>query len=63
MKVQHDSSMDDWRRRAQNGSGDIAVAVVLTVLAAGLLGFAWVGGSRHMAPGVGHSASFEQRGD
>ena len=56
------SEMDhEWRRRVQTGSRDIAVAVVLTVMAIGLLGVAWLGNSRPEPGTIGPSAEVKQR--
>jgi hypothetical protein len=57
MGYRHDSELGDWRRRAQRGSRDIAVAVTLTVLAVGLLGAAWLGkASRQQADPIASAA-------
>lgn len=57
MTYQHDSDLEDWRRRAQRGSRDIAVAVVLTVMAVALIGVAWLGNAgRHAGEPLSVSA-------
>jgi len=56
MTLRHDSEPNDWRRRAQQGVRDIAVAVALTVTAVALIGVAWLGNHRPDAGRVDHSA-------
>jgi len=61
MTSRHDSELSEWRRRAQRGARDIAVAVALTVTAVALIGVAWLGNHRSAGPGVGSSAEVIQR--
>lgn len=61
MNPGHDSEHSEWRRRAQSGSRDIAVAVVLTAMAVGLLGLAWLGNARSGPGSIGPSAEVKVR--
>lgn len=61
MNSRHDSEHNEWRRRAQTGSRDIAVAVILTAMAVGLIGVAWLGNARQASGVVGPSAEVKQR--
>lgn len=61
MNPGRDSDSSEWRRRAHTGSRDIAVAVVLTALAVGVLSMAWLGNSRTGADGIGPSAEVKTR--
>ena len=61
MKPRSDSDLNDWRRRAQRGARDIAVAVALTVTAVSLIGVAWLGKHRSVEPGIGPSAEVKAR--
>lgn len=61
MNSRHDSEHNEWRRRAQTGSRDIAVAVVLTVMAVGLLGLAWLGNAGPAPGSIGPSAEVKSR--
>ncbi|MGE0698480.1 MAG: hypothetical protein AB7O57_05235 [Hyphomicrobiaceae bacterium] len=56
MKTRRDIELGDWRRRAQRGARDIAVAVALTVTAAALIGVAWLGNTRSDDRSIGPSA-------
>ncbi len=56
MTTRHDTEMTEWRRRAQHGSRDIAIAVVLTVMAAALIGVAWLGHERPVDDAIGPAA-------
>ena len=60
MTLPPESDLNDWRRRAQHGVRDIAVAVVLTVSAVGLIGVAWLG-KRPAEPRIGPSAEMKAR--
>lgn len=61
MTLRHGSDFNDWRRRAQRGARDIAVAVALTVTAAGLIGVAWLGKHRPADQRVGVSNEITPR--
>jgi hypothetical protein len=45
MTIRNDSDLGDWRQRMPRGSRDIAIAVLLTMLALGMVGGAWLRGS------------------
>ena len=61
MTLRPDSELNDWRRRAQRGVRDIAVAVALTVTAVSLIGVAWLGKQRMAEPRIGPSAEVKAR--
>lgn len=56
MNSRHDTELAEWRRRAQHGSRDIAIAVVLTLLAVALISVAWLGHGRSTSDTAGPAA-------
>jgi hypothetical protein len=57
MDLQRDSDLSDWRRRVRGGARDIAFAVALTIIAAGLIGVAWLGSAGAPDQRLGASSS------
>lgn len=56
MRTRSDSSLSEYRRRAQRGTRDIAIAVALTLASVALIGLAWLGNSAPSQQAIGPSA-------
>lgn len=56
MRTRSDTSLSEYRRRAQRGTRDIAMAVALTLASVALIGLAWLGNTAPSEKAIGPSA-------
>ncbi len=47
MMIRPESELGDWRRRVPQGTRDIAMALVITVLALGVISLTWLRSTAH----------------